>query len=319
VADGLAAIADTDEAVFGTGLVALGLRALADEAVAQRDHRSRTRRAAARDQLLATLDSIRAMPGQGDLPEAAALDLQCRAEQARLDHAPATQLWADTAVAWAGLDRPLPTAYARWREAESRLSAGAKADAIGLLRSVHTQAQLLGAVCLVSELETLARWYRVDLLPAVTETTREAGSEALEAYALTAREREVLGLVAEGMSNKQVAAALFLSAKTVEHHLARVYAKRTTWRGCTRKSAARPRASSAGSSPASAPASRPDRRGAAGVDGTHAAQTAPHSPASGCPRERVRGGRRARPAWCAARAAALRARRCPPSRAPVHP
>ena len=32
-------------------------------------------------------------------------------------------------------------------------------------------------------------------------------------------------LVAEGRSNKQVAAALFLSEKTIEHNLSRVYAK----------------------------------------------------------------------------------------------
>jgi DNA-binding NarL/FixJ family response regulator len=31
--------------------------------------------------------------------------------------------------------------------------------------------------------------------------------------------------VAEGRSNKQVAAELFLSEKTVEHHLSRVYGK----------------------------------------------------------------------------------------------
>jgi DNA-binding NarL/FixJ family response regulator len=32
-------------------------------------------------------------------------------------------------------------------------------------------------------------------------------------------------LVAEGRSNKQVAAELFLSEKTIEHHLSRVYGK----------------------------------------------------------------------------------------------
>jgi DNA-binding NarL/FixJ family response regulator len=42
---------------------------------------------------------------------------------------------------------------------------------------------------------------------------------------LTARELDVARLVAEGRPNKQVAAALFLSEKTVEHHLSRVYAK----------------------------------------------------------------------------------------------
>jgi DNA-binding CsgD family transcriptional regulator len=43
--------------------------------------------------------------------------------------------------------------------------------------------------------------------------------------ALTAREREVAELVARGHTNKQVAAALFVTEKTVEHHLSRIYPK----------------------------------------------------------------------------------------------
>jgi DNA-binding NarL/FixJ family response regulator len=40
---------------------------------------------------------------------------------------------------------------------------------------------------------------------------------------LTAREVEVLALVVGGRSNQEIAAALVLSARTVERHLARVY------------------------------------------------------------------------------------------------
>jgi DNA-binding CsgD family transcriptional regulator len=42
---------------------------------------------------------------------------------------------------------------------------------------------------------------------------------------LSDREREVLGLVATGMTNEQIAERLFLSARTVERHLSNVYAK----------------------------------------------------------------------------------------------
>jgi DNA-binding CsgD family transcriptional regulator len=45
------------------------------------------------------------------------------------------------------------------------------------------------------------------------------------AGALSAREREIVALAAAGTSNKQIAAALHLSAKTVEYHLSRAYAK----------------------------------------------------------------------------------------------
>ncbi len=42
---------------------------------------------------------------------------------------------------------------------------------------------------------------------------------------LTAQEQRVAGFAAEGMTNAEIASSLFLSAKTVEHHLSSIYAK----------------------------------------------------------------------------------------------
>ncbi len=51
-------------------------------------------------------------------------------------------------------------------------------------------------------------------------------AEPLTEEALTSQETRVALLVARGLSNKEVAAHLFLSPRTVETHLAAVYRKR---------------------------------------------------------------------------------------------
>lgn len=49
---------------------------------------------------------------------------------------------------------------------------------------------------------------------------RDIGLEAL-----SEREQEILDLLADGQSNKSIASRLYLSVRTVEGHLARIYAK----------------------------------------------------------------------------------------------
>lgn len=54
----------------------------------------------------------------------------------------------------------------------------------------------------------------------------EADREARERYAqLSQREREVLGLIVEGLTNKEIGRALSLSPRTVETHRANLFAK----------------------------------------------------------------------------------------------
>jgi DNA-binding CsgD family transcriptional regulator len=81
--------------------------------------------------------------------------------------------------------------------------------------------------------EALAGFERVDALPFAERARRElraAGAvtrSAAEADAadLTAHELRVAQLVAQGLTNRETAAALFVSAKTVEHHLRNVFRK----------------------------------------------------------------------------------------------
>ncbi len=56
-------------------------------------------------------------------------------------------------------------------------------------------------------------------LPSPTEPSSGGGE------ALTDRERQILSLVVEGFSNKQIAEKLFLSPKTVDNHRAKIMAK----------------------------------------------------------------------------------------------
>jgi len=44
-------------------------------------------------------------------------------------------------------------------------------------------------------------------------------------HSLTAKEQVVARLVARGLSNREAAAELYVSAKTVEYHLGNIYAK----------------------------------------------------------------------------------------------
>jgi DNA-binding NarL/FixJ family response regulator len=58
------------------------------------------------------------------------------------------------------------------------------------------------------------------ILPAETTPARPAGL-----FHLTARERDVLRLVARGLTDSQVAAELVLSPRTVQSHLSTIYSK----------------------------------------------------------------------------------------------
>jgi DNA-binding NarL/FixJ family response regulator len=57
------------------------------------------------------------------------------------------------------------------------------------------------------------------------DETRRSGATACDTSALTRRELEVLGLVARGMSNAEIAASLVLAEATVKTHVARILTK----------------------------------------------------------------------------------------------
>jgi DNA-binding NarL/FixJ family response regulator len=59
----------------------------------------------------------------------------------------------------------------------------------------------------------------------VSRLAGERPSAKSSSSLLSAREHEILHLVTQGLSNKEIGQRLFLSVRTVENHLASTYAK----------------------------------------------------------------------------------------------
>ena len=211
-------------------LFALGLRAEADVATLARAGRDRSELAESRGigaRYLAQIGGLRDLAVSG-LPsfarEAEAWWSACDAEFARLDGASQPARWAATADAFGAISMAYPRAYALWRSAESLLAGSrARSAAAGPLREAYAIALELEAAPLGSEIEALSRRSRIDL--SLSSAPMPEPDSPLVLTGLTPREREVLGLVATGMTNRQIAEALFISEGTAGVHVSNILAK----------------------------------------------------------------------------------------------
>jgi DNA-binding CsgD family transcriptional regulator len=109
------------------------------------------------------------------------------------------------------------SARARWRLAEALAGAGQRDQAEREWKQATETAERLGAVPLMTALSNLAR--RARLGPRTS--TYPPGVLA----ALTRREQEVLELLAEGRSNREIAATLFIAPKTASVHVSNILGK----------------------------------------------------------------------------------------------
>ncbi|HWM72862.1 MAG TPA: response regulator transcription factor [Nocardioides sp.] len=160
----------------------------------------------------------------------------------------AEQAAAELAAIARGLDSPLLQAMAAQAAGECAVARGDGAAALPVLRDAWSGWREMGAPyesALVrvlmarahrglgdedaADMELEAAEWVFDQLGAVPDAqrARALSSRAPEPTAgpLTRREVEVLRLVATGMTNRAVAAELFLSEKTVARHLSNIFAK----------------------------------------------------------------------------------------------
>jgi DNA-binding CsgD family transcriptional regulator/tetratricopeptide (TPR) repeat protein len=158
-------------------------------------------------------------------PNAAAWLTLAEAEHDRARGEARPEAWSGAAAAWDRLERPPMAAYSRWRQAEALVAAGASRTEASLpLRVAHEAAGQMGAKPLLRELELLAERARLDLA-SPEDTAAEAKPRLADALSLTPREAEVLALVARGYTNREIAAALVISAKTASVHVSHILRK----------------------------------------------------------------------------------------------
>lgn len=157
----------------------------------------------------------RGRPRGGRLgPEGIAWLERAAAEHSRLTGENDPALWERTTRAF-DYGYRYETARSRFRWAEALCAAGDRTAAEVEAAQALEEAEEMGAVPLVEAVRALARRARLDL-PGLRRPTTAV---------LTEREEEVLLLVAQGLSNRQIGERLYISAKTVSVHVSNVLAK----------------------------------------------------------------------------------------------
>ncbi|HEY7277109.1 MAG TPA: response regulator transcription factor, partial [Trebonia sp.] len=124
--------------------------------------------------------------------------------------------WDAAADAWDHLGQPYPLAHALQRAAQAAMDCGDRDGAAERLARAAPLADGLGAGPLREQIGSLARRARLGL---------PAAGQPPELLGLTARETQVLRLVATGCSNRDIAAELFISGKTASVHVSNILAK----------------------------------------------------------------------------------------------
>ena len=205
----------------GVWLAAVGLAAagdLAEQARLLRDDALAAQAAAAGARLHARAHETARLghPRWGELgPEGRGWLRRADAELTRVTGCPDPAAWRAAHDEFAYGHR-YEQARCRWREAEALLALDRRAEAAAAAREALEAATALGAAPLVTALEALARRGRLDV---------GAAHRPAAVATLTPREAEVLALLAEGRTNRQIGERLYISEKTASVHVSNILGK----------------------------------------------------------------------------------------------
>jgi len=214
----------TDDVMRIARVTAIGLSVEADRALRARDLREPADERDALARARIHLQRLRAAASAGGPVERAWREVGA-AELARARGRRDPARWARAAQAWRELGRPYLEASALWRQAEALTEADERAEAAEPAAAALALCRRLGAQWLAGEVEALIARGRLQASAPSSAARVDRAPEADDPFGLTPRERQVLALIAEGATNRQIGAALYMAEKTASVHVSRILAK----------------------------------------------------------------------------------------------
>jgi DNA-binding CsgD family transcriptional regulator/tetratricopeptide (TPR) repeat protein len=217
----------TEDASRIVRLSAVGVAIEADAAQRARDLGEDPGPALARAEIM--LARVRAA-AEGDRPVERAWLAVAEAQWTRAEGNTVPLLWERAAEEWDALEWPYEAALMRWRLAEAHLTEGDRAAASSAASAALATAHRLGARWLENEIEGLCARGRLQFdgvpVPGRDEPEDEEPERPEEEpFGLTPRERQVLTLVSEGRTNREIGDTLFMAEKTASVHVSRILSK----------------------------------------------------------------------------------------------
>ena len=240
--EGLGWLAATDDIRYRSGLLQRAIRLESEAASVARAERDRVAEERAVSFGLARLASLRELIGTIENPASPVFGEALGNAAIGRPRQPCSRS-ARPEVVGGGRRRvcarrlPHEVAWCRYRQAEATLARkGSRADAARALGEAWSICAELGANPLRESVEALGHLARIGLPSGQREPDEfsvgrgdEAGSESIaqvgDPFGLTARERDVLSLVAAGYTNRRIAETLFISQNTAGVHVSNILGK----------------------------------------------------------------------------------------------